>query len=94
MRRSVKDLLAEYGTVALVVYFAIFFLTLFGFWIAIRTGWRPQSATGSMGTLAAAYIATKVTQPLRIVGTVALTPIVARVWERVAGKRAAAAPRA
>ena len=86
MRRSLKDLLAEYGTVALVVYFTIFFLTLAGFWIAIRAGYRPQSVTGSAGTAAAAYIATKLTQPLRILGTVALTPLVAKLWEKRAGR--------
>jgi hypothetical protein len=83
MRRSFKDLLTEYGTTALVIYLSIFGLVLAGFWFAIRIGWRPESAAGSAGTLAAAYIATKVTQPLRIAATLVLTPIAARVYERV-----------
>jgi hypothetical protein len=86
MRRTAKQLLAEYGTVALVVYLAIFFIVLFGMWTAIGLGWRTDSAGGTVGTLAAAYLATKVTQPLRIAATVALTPLVAAAYERVTGR--------
>lgn len=78
-------MLAEYGATAAVVYFAIFFAVLGGFWIAIRMGWRAHSAAGTAGTLAAAYIATKLTQPLRIAATLVLTPAVARLYERVRG---------
>jgi hypothetical protein len=85
MPRSLKDMLAEYGTIAIVVYLAIFALTLGGFVLAIRLGWRPESTTGNAGILAAAYIATKLTQPIRIGATLLLTPIVARVYERVSG---------
>ena len=87
MRKKIGELLAEYGTVAAVVYFTIFFAVLLGFWAGIRLGWRPSSAAGSAGTLGAAYLATKLTQPLRIIATVALTPLVARVYERVRGVR-------
>lgn len=85
MRKTLKNILAEYGTIAAVVYFAIFFAVLGAFWIAIRFGWRPGSAAGSVGTFAAAYIATKLTQPLRIAATLVLTPAIARVYERVRG---------
>jgi hypothetical protein len=88
VRKTVKHILAEYGTVALVVYFAIFFAVLFGFWAAVRFGWRPGSVTGNVGAFTAAYLATKVTQPVRIAATVALTPLAARLYERVTGRRA------
>ena len=52
-------------------------------WLAIRFGWRPSSAAGTMGTWAAAYIATKLTQPIRIGATLLLTPIVARVLHKL-----------
>jgi hypothetical protein len=84
VRKTVQHLLTEYGAVAVVVYFAIFFAVLFGFWAAIRFGWRPSSAAGSVGTWTAAYIATKLTQPLRIAATLALTPLVAKAYERLA----------
>lgn len=83
MRKTLQQVLAEYGTVALVVYLVIFFAVLFGFWTAIQLGWRPGSAAGSVGSFAAAYIATKLTQPLRIGATLLLTPIVARLFDRL-----------
>jgi hypothetical protein len=83
MRINFKQLLAEYGRVALAVYLVIFAATLLGSWMAIRMGWRPAGAAGNAGTLAAAYLATKLTQPLRIAATVVLTPVVARVHERI-----------
>jgi hypothetical protein len=82
MRKTAKDLLAEYGAIALVVYLSIFVLVLAGFWMAIRLGWRTESTAGSVGTLAAAYVAAKVTQPLRIAATVVLTPLLARLYDR------------
>lgn len=86
MRKPLKDLLTEYGAVAAVVYLLIFALTLAGFAVAIRFGWRPEGIGGGIGVLAAAYVATKVAQPVRIVATVALTPIVARLYERMTGR--------
>ena len=92
MRKTFKHLLTEYGTVAVVLYFAIFFLVLFGVWLALRAGWAPASAGGKAGTLVAAYVITKLTQPIRIAATVILTPIVARVYERITGRTAAPPP--
>ena len=86
MRKTFKHLLTEYGAVAVVVYFAIFFAVLGGFWVAIRTGWRPESAAGTVGAFTAAYIATKLTQPLRIAATLLLTPLVAKAYERLRGR--------
>ncbi|HVD61990.1 MAG TPA: hypothetical protein VNC11_14055 [Gemmatimonadaceae bacterium] len=87
MKKTVQNLLAEYGAVAVVVYFTIFFLVLFGFWGAITFGWKPSSAAGSVGVWTAAYIATKLTQPLRILATIAVTPLVAKIYEKARGTR-------
>ena len=92
MRKKIGELLAEYGPVAAVVYFTIFFAVLFGFWAAIRFGWRTESTAGSVGTFTAAYIATKLTQPLRIAATLALTPLAAKLYERITGKSRAVPP--
>ena len=86
MRKTVQNLFVEYGTVAVVVYFAIFFLVIFGFWAAINFGWQPSSTAGSLGAWTAAYIATKITQPLRIIATLAITPFVAKIYERITGR--------
>jgi hypothetical protein len=83
MRKSLKQVMAEYGRVALAVYLVIFVAVLVGSWAAIRLGWSPSGAAGSAGTLAAAYVFTKLTQPLRIAATLALTPIVAKVHARL-----------
>lgn len=73
-----KAIFAEYGTLAIVVYLILFALVLAGFTVAIALGIETQSAAGSAGTLAAAWLATKLTQPLRIVATLAITPLAAR----------------
>lgn len=89
MRKTLKNILAEYGAVAVVVYLAIFFIVLAGFWLAIKTGLRPASAVGNAGAFTAAYIATKLTQPLRIGATLVLTPFAAKLYERASGRAAA-----
>lgn len=86
MRKTIQKLLVEYGAIAVVVYFAIFFLVIFGFWAAIRFGWQPSSTAGTLGVWTAAYIATKLTQPLRILATIALTPIIGKIYERITGR--------
>jgi hypothetical protein len=83
--RALKDryraLIAEYGKVAVVTYFSIFGLVLAGFYLAIQVG----LSTGEGGALLAAYLATKATQPLRILATLALTPPIAIGVRRIRG---------
>jgi hypothetical protein len=86
VRRTLQHILAEYGTIAVVVYLSIFFLVLLGAWGAIHLGWQPTSVTANVGSFTAAYLATKLTQPLRIATTLAVTPLVARVYGRVAAR--------
>ena len=96
MRKTFKELLAEYGTIAVVVYFTIFFGVWVGAWAAIqrgvdlralaaRVGLSPNGAVASLGAWSAAYIFTKLLQPVRIGVTVLLTPLVVRLYERVRG---------
>jgi hypothetical protein len=92
VRKTLKNLLVEYGATAIVVYLAIFFVVLFGFWAAIRFGWEPSGAMANVGAFTAAYLATKLTQPLRIIATLAVTPLVARVVDRMVKRRPAPAP--
>jgi hypothetical protein len=84
-----KTLLAEYGQIALITYFVLFGVVFAGFLIAFKTGIKTESTAGSASLWGASYVAAKVTQPIRILVTLALTPIVARVFRR---KPAAAAP--
>jgi hypothetical protein len=96
MRKTFKELLAEYGTVAVVVYFTIFFGVWVGAWAAIqrgvdlralaaRVGLSPNGTVANLGAWGAAYIFTKLLQPVRIGVTVLLTPLVVRLYERVRG---------
>ena len=96
MGTKLKQLLEEYGPIAFYTYFAIFLLTLAGFALAIRYGWRTEGVGESAGLLMAAWVATKLTQPLRIAATLALTPVVAVATRRFrrAGKPDTNAPRA
>jgi hypothetical protein len=79
LKERFQAFLAEYGMMALWVYFGIFVLVLVGFAVAITFGFEVESAAGTAGTWAAAYIATKLTQPFRILATFALTPLAVRV---------------
>ena len=82
MRKTLKNILAEYGAIAVVLYLTIFFVVFIGAYFAISLGWAPKSVAGSAGAWTAAYIVTKLTQPLRIAGTVVLTTFLGRLWDR------------
>ena len=86
MRKTLKNIFAEYGAIAVVVYLSIFFIVLIAAWLGIRLGWAPGGVAGAAGTWTAAYIVTKITQPLRIAATVVLTTFIGRLWDRRASK--------
>lgn len=80
-KERLKKLLNEYGSLALTIYFAIFAVVLVGFALAIQLGVQVESAAGKAGIWGTAWVATKVTQPFRILATLALTPLVAHVFK-------------
>jgi hypothetical protein len=92
VRKSVKDFVVEYGAIGLTVYLTTTAMVYVGFWLALRFGWRPSSAAGNAGYWITAYAAAKVTQPFRIVGSAAVTPIIARVYERITGRNTKRGP--
>lgn len=79
MREKLRAIFEEYGKVAIGVYLVIFGVTISGFAVAITSGVEVEGAAGGAGTIAAAWVATKLTQPLRIAATLVLTPFAARV---------------
>ena len=81
----VRSVIAAYGRLAMITYFTIFALVLASFYFAIVSGVQPESSTESMGTLGAAWLATKLTQPLRIGATLVLTPIIGLLLKRIRG---------
>jgi uncharacterized membrane protein len=89
MRKTLKNILAEYGMIAVVVYLSLFTIVFVGSYFAIRLGWTPGSAAGQAGAWTAAYVVTKVAQPLRIAATVLITTFLGKLWEnRKAAKQA------
>jgi len=79
LSERLKALMVEYGSVGLWVYFVIFALVLGGFALAISMGFHVKGGTMTVGTWGAAYLATKLTQPLRILATLLVTPVVMKV---------------
>ncbi len=90
MKKTLKEILAEYGAIAVVVYLVLFGVVLLGSYFAIRFGWKTSSTAGTAGLWTAAYIVTKITQPLRIAATVVISAFVGKLIERK-GKPDAAA---
>ncbi len=86
--QKLKDLMNDYGGIAIGVYLTTFVVAMVTFSSAIAFGAQVDSGTGAATTLGAAWLATKATQPVRIIATIALTPIVARLLGR--GKKAPA----
>lgn len=85
MTEKLKAIIEEYGTIAIATYFVIFALVLLGFFFAILWGFEVGGVTGGLGVggaLGAAWVATKVTQPARILATLALTPILGMALRR------------
>ena len=84
LKQRLQDHLAEYGSIALVIFLMIFALTYLGFFVAIKTGADiGDSAAGQTGTFVAAWLATKLTLPIRIGATFVLTPLAASLLHRL-----------
>ncbi|HEY0969535.1 MAG TPA: hypothetical protein VGE02_01020 [Gemmatimonadales bacterium] len=87
MRRSLKDILVEYGVVALVVHYTIGALVIVGMYVAITNGLQPRGAVQNAGMWAAVYGAYKASMIVRVPITLFLVPFAAKLYERVTGRR-------
>jgi len=79
-----KQLAAEYGPVALFTYLVIFALAGTAIFIAIKTGFQFEGVDagdrkGFAALIFSTWVGLKLTQPLRILLTIALTPFVAKI---------------
>jgi hypothetical protein len=83
---SWRERLEEYGAIGIVTYFVVFGLTIVGFYIAITAGIEVEGVVGESSTWFAAWVATKLTQPIRIAVVLAATPVIAAVWHRIRGR--------
>ena len=82
LKDRLQDHITEYGRLALIIFFSLGIMTLVGFYLAIKAGIDVGSNSGSAGALVAAWVATKLTMPIRIGATLVLTPILARLLRR------------
>jgi hypothetical protein len=69
---------AEYGSLAITIYFVIFGVTFAAAAIALSMGFDVEGVEEGAGLAAGAWLVTKITQPIRILVTLALTPIVGK----------------
>ena len=82
-RAKYEHLVEEYGSAAIATYLVLFFTTWIALWVAISWGFDPGSNAASAGTIGGAWVATKVTQPVRIGATIVITPLAVRLWRRL-----------
>lgn len=82
LKERLKTLMETYGRLAFIIYFTIFFGTLGGFIVAIKAGFEVDGGAESTGTVVVAYAATKALQPIRILATLALTPMIDQLLKR------------
>lgn len=74
-------LVQEYGPTFVVTYLVLFFGTWFAFWMAVESGWSAEGPA-SLGTVGAAWVLTKATQPARIGISALLMPLFVRIRRR------------
>ncbi len=78
---------ADYPRIAIITYLVMSLATIIGFSIAIGLGVGPTSASGVLGVIGAGWLAAKATMPLRILATLALTPLIAALVKRFSRRR-------
>lgn len=97
LSERVKTLFAEYGTLGLIVWYAVFGSTLAGAAALIEFGvdwpWLEEKVGGA-GTWAGAYVITKATMPARVALVAGVLPFLARWRRRLIGRGAEAGPAA
>lgn len=82
-QEKLKRLFEAYGTIAIATYFVLYGLVIGGIAAAIYFfGWKPESAAGTAGVLGAAWVVSRLTMIPRVVATVVLTPVVAKLMGR------------
>ena len=85
MKQKLTEVMERYGKIAIYLYLAIFFVTLFSVWLLVQSGvelqevsWFQEGLVGQAGTLTIAYVVTKILQPVRIGLMLLLLPLFGR----------------
>lgn len=82
LRQRLEAMIEQYGRIAIAVYLVLSITAIVGFSIAIGVGLEPSSATGVLGVIGAGWAAAKLTMPIRILITLAVTPGIAVLVNR------------
>ena len=94
LTERLKAMLNEYGPILVAVYLVIYVVTVVGFAIALTQGTEVEGTAGAAGLWAGAWVAAKLTQPIRVLVTLAVTPVVGALRDRIRGRRALPPPSA
>ena len=87
LKDRLKAIFKDYPQVAVFTYLGLSAIAIAGFSIAIGIGAEPSTATGVLGVIGAGWLAAKVTVPLRILATLALTPPIAALLKKLKRKK-------
>lgn len=87
LKDRLKAIVKDYPQVAIFTYLGLSAIAIAAFSIAIGIGAEPSTATGVIGVIGAGWLAAKVTVPLRILATLALTPPLAALVNKFKRKK-------
>jgi hypothetical protein len=82
LKERLKKQFTEYPRIAIITYLTLSILSIVAFSIAIGMGAQPTTATGTHVVIGAGWVEAKALMPLRILATLALTPMIAAVVGR------------
>jgi len=82
-RQRLRRFFAEYGALGLGVHYFVYVLVLIGFAVSIGGSRTLLASSGTLGIWGAAYVATKLTLPLRALVTITLTPLLRGLIRRL-----------
>jgi hypothetical protein len=82
LKERLSALFDKFGRIAFFTFIALSVLTTIGFSVAFMIGLAPSTSTGVIGVIAAGWVAAKATLPIRILITLALTPVIAWIVTR------------
>jgi hypothetical protein len=82
LKQRLQKLYDRYGTVAIVTYFSLSFVTWLGFTLAIYFGFTSDSSTGVWSAMGLGWVALKASMVIRIPIVLAITPFIARFVEK------------
>ncbi len=83
LKERLRAIIKDFPKIAIITYLVLSAIAITGFSIAIGIGAEPSTATGVIGVIGAGWLAAKVTVPLRILITLAVTPPIAALWHRI-----------